>query len=316
MQLYVADYLGDTRHLTTEQHGAYLLLLMTMWRSDGVLSDDPSKLARIAGLTVARWKKISDDILEFFTPCEGGITQARLVAELTIADEKSEKRSKAGKAGGRAKALKDKKAGLANATRSSKHSPEPEPEKKEEAKASLSPGATPRPKARLYPEAFEAAWKAYPHHKGRSSKPNAAAVWAKLPADEREGMVAAIQRFAPNVGETCGGKGAPDMAGWLKDGKHLNWQGVDTDVDTPAGPTFNAPQVRASLVHASDEDFARRYVDHYCRWVPEGRRIEVRDPRVLPVLTGKLAAWATRNGVTIALMSANDSPPIAEEDAA
>lgn len=75
MQLYVADYLGDTRHLTTEQHGAYLLLLMTMWRSDGVLSDEPAKLARIAGLTVARWKKISDDIMAFFTPCEGGITQ-------------------------------------------------------------------------------------------------------------------------------------------------------------------------------------------------------------------------------------------------
>jgi hypothetical protein len=75
MQLYVADYLGDTRHLTTEQHGAYLLLLMTMWRSDGVLSDDPAKLARIAGLTVARWNKISDDVLAFFTPCDGGLTQ-------------------------------------------------------------------------------------------------------------------------------------------------------------------------------------------------------------------------------------------------
>ena len=97
MNLYVADYLGDTRHLTTEQHGAYLLLLMTMWRSDGVLSDDPAKLARITGLTVARWKRIGDDVLAFFTACEGGITQARLAAELTIADDKSEKNSQAGR---------------------------------------------------------------------------------------------------------------------------------------------------------------------------------------------------------------------------
>ena len=116
MPLYVADYLGDTRLLTTEQHGAYLLLLMAMWRTDGVLPDDDAKLARIAGLTTARWRKIGGDVLAFFTPCAGGLTQARLSVELTISNEKSEKNSQSGRMGGRAKALKDKKSSLANAT--------------------------------------------------------------------------------------------------------------------------------------------------------------------------------------------------------
>lgn len=74
-----------------------------------------------------------------------------------------------------------------------------------------------------YPEAFEAAWRAYPHVQGRSSKPNALAAWRKLPEDERDGLPGALERFRPKVGEVCGDRGAPCMARWLRDGKHLNF---------------------------------------------------------------------------------------------
>ena len=58
MPLLVDKYLGDTQHLTTEQHGAYLLLLMTMWKRDGVpMVRDP----QITGLSPARWKACRSD---------------------------------------------------------------------------------------------------------------------------------------------------------------------------------------------------------------------------------------------------------------
>lgn len=128
MQLYVADYLGDTRHLTTEQHGAYLLLLMTMWRSDGRLPNDAKKLARITGCTASRWAKISDDVLAFFEADGDDLTNRRLMFELKKASEKSIKRAEAGTKGGEAKALKNNKADVANATALSKHSSEPDSE--------------------------------------------------------------------------------------------------------------------------------------------------------------------------------------------
>lgn len=82
MQLYVADYLGDTRHLSCEQHGAYLLLLMAMWRAGGSLPADDTKLARIVSLTVTRWNRIKGDVMAFLTIEDGQITQKRLRAAI------------------------------------------------------------------------------------------------------------------------------------------------------------------------------------------------------------------------------------------
>lgn len=127
MQLYVADYLADTQHLTTEQNGAYMLLLMTMWRNAGSLPNDEKKLARIARVTLKRWHIIADDVMEFFDIQGDIVTQKRLVEEFQKAVSKSEKRKTSGSLGGKAKSLKNNNVHLANASELPKHSSEPEP---------------------------------------------------------------------------------------------------------------------------------------------------------------------------------------------
>lgn len=132
MQLYVSDYLGDTRHLSCEQHGAYLLLLMTMWNAGGSLPDDDAKLARIVCLSVKKWRAIRDDVFPFFDLSDGRVTHHRLTKELQKSEAKSQSRASAGAEGGRAKALKDKETRLANAMPELQHLPDTRDHKRKE----------------------------------------------------------------------------------------------------------------------------------------------------------------------------------------
>lgn len=138
MQLYVSDYLGDTMHLTTEQHGAYLLLLMTMWRHNGSLPYDDGKLARIARVNSKRWHLIKEDVLAFFIIENGQITQKRLNEELQKAVSISQKRRNSGRLGGMAKSLKNNDTGLASAKQALKHSQKPDTIKVKETLSSVS----------------------------------------------------------------------------------------------------------------------------------------------------------------------------------
>jgi uncharacterized protein YdaU (DUF1376 family) len=124
MQLYVSDFVGDTLPLSTEQIGAYMLILMAMWNAGGRLPDDDAKLARVARLSLKRWRVIGADLAGFFEREGGEIGHKRLARELLKAQAKSEARATAGARGGAATALKTKAHGQANAGALARHSPE------------------------------------------------------------------------------------------------------------------------------------------------------------------------------------------------
>src|SRR4051812_4692086 len=82
LPLFTDAYLGDTTHLTTIEHGAYLLLLMTAWRSrDCRLPNDDRMLARYTKLTPAQWQRVKPIIEPFFVVTDDGWTQRRLTDE-------------------------------------------------------------------------------------------------------------------------------------------------------------------------------------------------------------------------------------------
>lgn len=107
MPLYVADYLADAAHLTTEEHGAYLLLIMNYWQRGKPLPADPERLARIARLSNERWTDVERTLNEFFEVDGDVWRHKRIDAELDKVRDKSEKAKQAGIASARSKKATD-----------------------------------------------------------------------------------------------------------------------------------------------------------------------------------------------------------------
>lgn len=82
MPLYIGDYLADTMHLSTSQHGAYFLLIMAYWRKGSALADDDGILASTTRASLAEWKRLRPVLSHFFMVDEGAWTHKRIEAEL------------------------------------------------------------------------------------------------------------------------------------------------------------------------------------------------------------------------------------------
>lgn len=67
LPLWTDAYLGDTRHLTRDAHGAYLLLLIEAWRRPRCsLPDDDNLLAKLTCSTLEEWKSLKPIVMAFW----------------------------------------------------------------------------------------------------------------------------------------------------------------------------------------------------------------------------------------------------------
>lgn len=127
MPFWVGDYLKDTMHLSTRQHGAYLLILFSMWsnslkdtlketnkETDKDTEKESLRIAKakikhlksICRLTDEEWEEDSEEILNFFKIDGEYIISERLTKELNSANEKYQKALDRSKKANEAKAKK------------------------------------------------------------------------------------------------------------------------------------------------------------------------------------------------------------------
>ena len=99
LPLFTDAYLADTVHLSDAEHGRYLILLMTIWRSPECrIPNDDEWMARRFQKTVDEFQKDVRPLLLEFCETDGNwITQGRLKDEWNYCRKKSKNQSAAAK---------------------------------------------------------------------------------------------------------------------------------------------------------------------------------------------------------------------------
>jgi len=109
MQLYVSEYMADTRHLDTEEHGAYLLLMMNYFETGKPILK--SRAQAIAGMKGNdRWTTVEKSLNDMFIDTGDRWEHSRIEADLEVLREAQEQRANAGKASAEARKRKKREA--------------------------------------------------------------------------------------------------------------------------------------------------------------------------------------------------------------
>jgi uncharacterized protein YdaU (DUF1376 family) len=196
MQLYVADYLADTAHLTTLEHGAYLMLMFNYWqRGESFKANDErslnKRLATVARLSVSEWDEVKGALSEFFDVTDTEWSQARIERDLAAVNAKSTKAKQAGKASAERR-LNERSTNVEQTLNHTDTDTDTDTEAKEK---TLVPSAD---DTSAYSAEFESFWTEYPKREGSNSKKTAFKAWnARLRSGVKaEDLILAAKRYA------------------------------------------------------------------------------------------------------------------------
>lgn len=122
MPIYWGDFLKDTMHLSTEEKGAYLLLIGHYWSTGGAVKNDKILIKNVCGLSFKKLK----NVLEFFEEKDGFLHHYRIDSELSKALENQESQRKRTEAATAARRIKSTNV-TPNVTNNVTLSPSPSP---------------------------------------------------------------------------------------------------------------------------------------------------------------------------------------------
>lgn len=196
LPLFTDAFIADTGHLSAQETGAYLMLLMMAWRlPDCRLPDDDARLARWARVDARTWRRIKPLVMEFWRLEDGSWLQGRLLKERDIVSKRAEVARENGKHGGRPKSLENNDTanpqGFSRATQQKAPNPNPR-------EIGSSHSSEPCPKRQRirtdYPNAFERFWVEYPTDANMSKK-EAFDAWKRLSDQDQQLALDSLPAF-------------------------------------------------------------------------------------------------------------------------